>query len=95
MVDSILSLLYDSTVLTKWGGGYVHTIYSWSAFALVIWFVCLTGFALYASEVGLGGGLSDRNFFFSFTSLFLFSFTADIAIDSYLAALLFLCNPFL
>lgn len=42
MVDSILSLLYNSTVIDKMGDMY-PIIYSWSAFALTVIYV-LTGF---------------------------------------------------
>ena len=42
MVDSILSLLYDSTVVDKMGDMY-PIIYSWSAFTLSMVYV-LTGF---------------------------------------------------
>ena len=42
MVDSILSFLYDSTVIDKMGDMY-PIIYSWSAFALAIVYV-LVGF---------------------------------------------------
>lgn len=45
MVDSILSLLYDSTVIEKMGGMY-QTIYSWSAFVLSMVYV-LTGFVAF------------------------------------------------
>ena len=45
MVDSILSLLYDSTVVDKMGDMY-PIIYSWSAFALTVVYV-LTGFVAF------------------------------------------------
>ena len=45
MVDSILSLLYDSTVIDKMGDMYT-TIYSWSAFVLSMVYV-LTGFVAF------------------------------------------------
>lgn len=45
MVDSILSLLYNSTVIDKMGSMY-QTIYSWSAFALAMVYV-LTGFVAF------------------------------------------------
>ena len=42
MVDSVLTLLYDSIVVDKMGDMY-PTIYSWSAFALAMVYV-LVGF---------------------------------------------------
>ena len=45
MVDSILSLLYDSTVIDKMGDMYT-TIYSWSAYALSLVYV-LMGFVAF------------------------------------------------
>lgn len=45
MVDSILSLLYDSTVVDKMGDMY-PIIYSWSAFTLSMVYV-LTGFVAF------------------------------------------------
>lgn len=45
MVDSILSLLYDSAVVDKMGDMY-PIIYSWSAFALSLVYV-LVGFVAF------------------------------------------------
>ena len=45
MVDGVLSLLYDSTVIDKMGDMY-QTIYSWSAFAVTMVYV-LTGFVAF------------------------------------------------
>ena len=45
MVDGVLSLLYDSTVIDKMGDMY-QTIYSWSAFVLSMVYV-LTGFVAF------------------------------------------------
>lgn len=45
MVDSILTLLYDSTVVDKMGDMY-PIIYSWSAFAVTMVYV-LTGFVAF------------------------------------------------
>lgn len=45
MVDGILNLLYNSTVIDKMGDMY-PMIYSWSAFALAMVYV-LTGFVAF------------------------------------------------
>lgn len=55
MVDSVLSLLYDSTVIDKMGDMYT-TIYSWSAFALSLVYV-LMGFVAFCMLMKWVGGL--------------------------------------
>ena len=45
MIDSVLSILYDSATVEKLGDMY-NTIYSWSAFALAVVYV-LTGFVAF------------------------------------------------
>ena len=50
MVDSILTLLYNSTVIDKMGDMY-PIIYSWSAFVLAMVYV-LTGFVAFCMLLG-------------------------------------------
>lgn len=45
MIDSVLSILYDSATVDKLGDMY-STIYSWSAFVLAMVYV-LTGFVAF------------------------------------------------
>lgn len=50
MIDTVLSILYDSATVEKLGDMY-STIYSWSAFVLAMVYV-LTGFVAFCMLLG-------------------------------------------